>query len=93
MSPARVEAPRRLRLRAALAVAAAALCVLVRLAPAHAQSPMLSGWLAANTDCKSGPPDDPKTQAACKRRDQVGERLKRRGCVYQEDGDWWRCPH
>ena len=59
--------------------------------PAYAQSPMISGWLAANTQCKGGLPDDPKTQQACKRRDQVGERLKRRGCVYQEEGDWWKC--
>ena len=78
----------------ALAVTAAVRGVFVRLAaPAHAMSPMLQGWLAANTECRSGPPDDPKAQQACKRRDQVGERLKRRGCVYQEDGDWWRCPH
>ncbi|MBV9287833.1 MAG: hypothetical protein JO288_08415 [Hyphomicrobiales bacterium] len=86
---------RQSQLGQAVALAAAALCVLLlRLgAPAHAQSPMLQGWLAANTECKSGPPDAPKTQQACKRRDQVGERLKRRHCVYQQDGDWWKCPH
>ena len=62
-------------------------------APVHAQSPMIQGWLAANTACKAGPGDDPKTQKACARRDDLSKKLKRRGCDYQEDGDWWRCPH
>jgi hypothetical protein len=30
---------------------------------------------------------------ACAKRDEIGARLERRGCVYQEDGDWWKCPH
>ena len=30
---------------------------------------------------------------ACEKRDQISARLKRRGCLYQEDGDWWKCPH
>jgi hypothetical protein len=72
----------------------ATLCLVLRLpTPAHAQSPMIQGWLAANTECKGGRSDDPKTQKACARRDQLNERLKRRGCDYQEDGDWWKCPH
>jgi hypothetical protein len=72
----------------------AALSIVLRLAtPAHAQRPMITGWLAANADCKGGPGDDPKTMKACEKRDQIGARLKRRGCVYQEDGDWWKCPH
>ena len=58
-----------------------------------AQSPMIQGWLAANTACKAGPSDNPKAQKACARRDELSGRLKRRGCEYQEDGDWWRCPH
>ena len=61
--------------------------------PAEAQSPMIQGWLAANTACKGGPSDNPRTQKACARRDELGAKLKRRGCEYQEDGDWWRCPH
>ncbi len=61
--------------------------------PAQALSPMLQGWLAVNTQCKGGAPDDPKTQKACARRDDLGAKLKRRGCDYQTDGDWWRCPH
>jgi hypothetical protein len=57
-----------------IALTAAVLCLAHRLAaPAHAMSPMLQGWLAANTECRSGP-DDPKTRQACKRRDQVSER-------------------
>lgn len=62
-------------------------------APVHAQSPLIQGWLAANTECKGGRSDDPKTQQACERRDKLGARLKRRGCLYQENGDWWKCRH
>jgi len=61
--------------------------------PAHAQPPIIQGWLAANTVCKGGPSDDPKAQKACKLRDALNEKLKRRHCEYHEDGDWWRCPH
>ena len=60
--------------------------------PAHALSPTLQGWLAVNSQCKGGAADDPKTQKACARRDELSARLKRRGCQYQEDGDWWKCP-
>lgn len=78
----------------ALSVALAALALAsLAPAPAEAQSPMIQGWLAANTACKGGPSDNPKTQKACTRRDELGAKLKRRGCEYQEDGDWWRCPH
>ena len=59
--------------------------------PAHAMSPMLQGWLAVNSQCKAGPANDPKTQKACSRRDDLSAKLKRRGCEYQEDGDWWKC--
>lgn len=83
-----LQAPRR-ALTGSLVVAALALAA----APAHALSPMLQGWLAVNTQCKGGPPDDPKTTKACARRDDLGAKLKRRGCEYQEDGDWWKCPH
>src|SRR5215469_11865239 len=61
--------------------------------PAHAQSPMIQGWMAVNAECKGGVPDDPKTRKACARRDDLSAKLKRRGCLYQEDGDWWKCPH
>ncbi len=60
--------------------------------PAHALSPMIQGWLAVNTACKGGVSDDPKTIKACARRDELSAKLKRRGCEYQEDGDWWKCP-
>lgn len=60
---------------------------------ARAQSPLIQGWLAVNTQCKAGPADSPNVQKACKRRDELGARLERRHCVYQADGDWWRCPH
>jgi hypothetical protein len=74
-------------------IAAALGALLILATPSHAQSPIIQGWLAANTVCKGGPSDDPKAQKACARRDEIGARLKRRGCEYQEDGDWWRCPH
>ncbi len=77
-----------------IALTLAGLCFVLRLAtPAHAQSPMITGWLAANAGCKGGRSDDPKTMQACEKRDKVGARLKRRGCLYQEVGDWWKCPH
>ena len=78
----------------AITLAFAALCFVLQLAtPAHAQRPIITGWLAANAECKAGPGDDPKTLKACAKRDEIGARLERRGCVYQEDGDWWKCPH
>jgi hypothetical protein len=43
-------------------------------------------YLAAVCARRGVPRDDPKAQQACKRRDQVDERLKHRDCVYQEDG-------
>ena len=71
----------------------AVLTIVLQLAtPARAQRPIITGWLAANAECKGGPGDDPKTVKACEKRDEIGARLKR-SCVYQEDGDWWKCPH
>jgi hypothetical protein len=79
---------------ASIALTFAVLSPVLRLtAPAHAQAPVLTAWLAANAECKGGHGDDPKTAQACKKRDEIGARLKRRGCVYQEAGDWWKCPH
>ncbi len=78
----------------AIALTLAALGFVVRLAaPAHAQPPLITAWLAANAQCKGGRGDDRKTLQACKKRDQISARLKRRGCLYQEDGDWWKCHH
>jgi hypothetical protein len=83
----------RLARQARCALTLATLCFALQLAtPAHAQRPIITGWLAANAECKGGPSDDPKTMKACEKRDEIGARLKRRGCLYQEDGDWWKCP-
>jgi len=92
---AQARRPRRTRrIVATIPLAIATLCLVLRFpTPANAQSPLIQGWLAANTQCKGGPSDDPKTQKACLRRDQLSAKLKRRGCVYQEDGDWWKCRH
>ena len=76
-----------------IAAAAVALFAFPSFRPAHAQSPAIQAWVAQGALCKGGRPDDPKTVKACARRQQVGERLKRKGCEYQEDGDWWKCPH
>ncbi|HKN29175.1 MAG TPA: hypothetical protein VJY34_15325 [Roseiarcus sp.] len=82
------------RIGVTIGLTLAALCSILRLAPpAHAQSPLIQGWLAVNTECKGGRSDDPKTQQACENRDKLSARLKRRGCSYQEHGDWWKCPH
>ena len=91
---ARAERQRRARGNvAAIRLAAALPCVVLLLvAPAHAQAPLLQVWGVVNAECKGGVPDDPKTAKACEKRDMVNDKLKRRGCVYQEDGDWWKCP-
>ena len=77
----------------AIALAATALFIARLGQPAYAQSPLIQGWLAANEQCKGGPSDDPKTKQACETRDRLNLRLKRRGCSYQENGDWWKCRH
>ena|SRR5271165_2927976 len=92
-TPLRARSARRRRLGVALLLPLAAAALgLAPVLPARAQSPLIQGWLAQNTLCKGGLSDDPKTQKACKLRDQLNERLKRRGCQYQQDGDWWKCP-
>jgi hypothetical protein len=97
LAAARAHPARRRRTRrvvATVALTLAAPSFLLRLAaPAQAQPPVLTAWLAANAECKGGHGDDPKTAKACQKRDEIGARLKRRGCVYQEGGDWWKCPH
>ena len=62
------------------------------LSPRACGAPLLQVWAVVNAECKGGVPDDPKTAKACEKRDMVNDKLKRRGCVYQEDGDWWKCP-
>ena len=84
-------APR--RACATIALTLAVLCATLRLgAPAHAQTPLLQDWGLLNSECRGGPPDDPRTQQACEKREKASARLQRRGCVYHEDGDWWKCP-
>ena len=84
---------RGLRRRIAVRIAFGTAALLPVFSAAHAQSPMVQGWMAVNSVCKGSLSDDAKTQAACKRRDDLSAKLKKRGCVYQEDGDWWKCPH
>ena len=53
--------------------------------PARALTVQEQGWQVANSKCKSG---DAKQ---CVLRDQLSAVLKRHGCVYHDDGDWWKC--
>ena len=55
-------------------------------APAHALTVFEQGWQIANTKCQGG---DAKE---CVLREQLGGKLKRMGCVFQEEGSWWKCP-
>ena len=54
-------------------------------APAHALTVQEQGWQVANSKCKAG---DAKQ---CELRDRLSAVLKRHGCLYHEDGDWWKC--
>ena len=63
-----------------IALTLAAPSFVLRLAaPAYAQSPLIQGWLAANTECKGGRGDDPKTQRACETRDQAQRKAEAQG--------------
>lgn len=53
--------------------------------PAHALTVQEQGWQVANSKCKAG---DAKQ---CELRDRLSSVLKRHGCVYHDDGDWWKC--
>jgi hypothetical protein len=94
LAAARAREARRRRIVAAIALTVAAVCVVVRLdAPAHAQPLSVQLWGLLNEKCKDGLPDDPKTAQACAKREQYTAKLQRRGCLFQEDGGWWKCPH
>jgi hypothetical protein len=82
---------RRRRIAKTVAVTMSALCVVPRLGAAEPLSVQLWGLL--NEKCKDGRPDDPKTVQACAKREQYTAKLQRRGCLFQEDGGWWKCPH
>lgn len=85
---------RRRRTVKTIALTIAVLCVVPRLgAPAHAQPASVQSWELLNEECKDGRPDDPKTAQACAKREQYTAKLQRRGCLFQEDGGWWKCPH
>jgi hypothetical protein len=53
--------------------------------PAQAITTLEQGWQVSNSKCKGG---DAKQ---CELRDRLSAVLKRKGCVYHEDGDWWKC--
>ena len=93
LAAGRAQAAHWRRTCATIALTLAVLCVILRLGtPAHAQTPLVQLWGLLNEKCKDGRPDDPKTQQACEKREKYSARLQRKGCLYQEDGDWWKCP-
>ena len=63
----------------------AAVAFAASLTPAHALTVQEQGWQVANSKCNSG---DAKQ---CELRDRLSAVLKRHGCVYHDDGDWWKC--
>jgi hypothetical protein len=78
---------------ATVALTLTVLCAALPLgAPANAQTPLLQSWGLLNAECRGGRSDDPKTQQACEKREKYSATLQRRGCLYHEDGDWWKCP-
>jgi hypothetical protein len=94
LAAARAQEARRRRIVKTIALTMAALCLVLRLgAPAHAQPLSVQLWGLLNEKCKDGLPDDPKTVQACAKREQYTAKLQRRGCLFQEDGGWWKCPH
>ena len=58
---------------------------------------LLREWAALNGACRGGRGDDPRTQAACTRRDALDRRLAAAGWCYGRPGDagyqrtWQRC--
>jgi hypothetical protein len=54
-------------------------------APAQALTTLEQGWQVANSKCHDG---DAKQ---CELRERLTAVLKRHGCLYHEDGDWWKC--
>jgi hypothetical protein len=94
LAAARAQEARRRRIVRTVALTLSALCVVPRLgAPAHAEPLSVQLWGLLNEKCKDGRPDDPKTVQACAKREQYTAKLQRRGCLFQEDGGWWKCPH
>ena len=84
---AQIHKPRRKHARWIIGIGAApAFTLAVSFAPpAQALTVQEQGWQVANSKCKSG---DAKQ---CVLRDQLSAVLKRHGCVYHDDGDWWKC--
>jgi hypothetical protein len=93
LAAARAPVARRRRIVATIALTMAALSIVPRLgAPAHAQSASVQSWGLLNEKCRDGRPDDPETVQACAKREQYAAKLQRRGCLFHEDGGWWKCP-
>jgi hypothetical protein len=53
--------------------------------PAHALTLQEQGWQVANSKCQAG------EAKQCELRDQLSGALKRKGCLFHEDGGWWKC--
>jgi hypothetical protein len=84
--PARRSAEGRKRARRIITTVMPALAFAAALAaPALALTVQEQGWQVANSKCNSG---DAKQ---CELRDRLSVVLKRHGCVFHEDGNWWKC--
>jgi len=53
--------------------------------PAYALTLQEQGWQVANSKCQAG------ETKQCELRDQLSGALKRKGCLFHEDGGWWKC--
>jgi hypothetical protein len=82
---AQIHEPRRKRAGWITGIATAFTLAVSFALPAQALTVQEQGWQVANSKCKSG---DAKQ---CVLRDQLSAVLKRHGCVYHDDGDWWKC--
>jgi hypothetical protein len=70
-------------------ILAGAVGALIMAAPARAEAvpKLLRYWTALNGLCRGGSGDDPRTQAACDRREAIDRRLGAAGWCYGQPGD------
>ncbi len=47
---------------------------------------LISKWTDLNSQCRGGSGDDPKTQRACDRREEVGKQIDQAGWCYGREG-------
>lgn len=91
-----------LRLFAVITLACSAIAFCAAVSNANAQSrndpkTMMRLWHEANSACRGGSGDDPKTELACEEREAYSTRLGQLGWCYGKQGEygyqhqWHRC--